>query len=302
MSGGLVSLLRLVRASIALSPLADGLAGMTLACAAGAALQPGPVAFGLLASLCLFLFGMSQNDLLDRNKDRIGRPERPIPSGAISLPQARLVVAGTAGLALACTIALGPTARWLVIILLSTITLYNALPRHGGPLGPILLAAIRTQNLLLGAAVLGRPEAALAVAVCTFAYVGTLSLIARLEDGEIRFGRQRLRGLSWIAAMAALAAPLAATLHPGTGTPIDGLLGFLVAGYLVLRIHLALRSLPATDAGLERFAGRTVGVLLSGLFLYDAAVCFAAGGTVAGTVVLLLFPLSRQLVTRFPPT
>ncbi|MFG0318927.1 MAG: hypothetical protein ACF8XB_16765, partial [Planctomycetota bacterium JB042] len=47
---------------------------------------------------------------------------------------------------------------------------------------------------------------------------------------------------------------------------------------------------------------RLIGAALSGFFLFDASVAFAAGAWIAGAALLVLFPVSRALVRRFPPS
>ncbi|MBI4879281.1 MAG: UbiA family prenyltransferase, partial [Planctomycetes bacterium] len=208
-------ILRLVRASIALSPLADVTAGGCLAAAAGAAALGAATAPALACSLFLFLFGMAQNDLADRDRDALLRPERPIPSGAVSLRGARAVVLATGLAALSCGLLLPPAGRWLALLLFAAINGYNLAPRHLGAVGPLVLGLIRAGNLLLGAAALGPLRPLLPAAGCYLAYVAALSCAARLEDRAAPAPAGRLRVAVRAALLAALAAPAAAALALG---------------------------------------------------------------------------------------
>ncbi len=132
MVGGLV---RLVRPLNCLMIFVGSLAGGIIA-AAGAAFRWPANADLLLASLSAALIGAAGNainDVFDREIDRINRPNRPIPSGAISPAAARViwVIFGACGIALgavigvwhltvaaACVVALYVYSRWLKSIAL----------------------------------------------------------------------------------------------------------------------------------------------------------------------------------------
>jgi len=282
--------------------VADGVAGLTLALAAGATLDVQPIAVGLTASLLLFLFGMSQNDLADVNKDRRNRSRRPLASGALALKTGVLVVSITGLLALFCAFLLPPPARWLIVSLLLSISLYNLWPGHVGLLGPPVLGAIRGQNLMLGAALLGAPLSALPAAVCYGLYITAVSSAARMEDGE---RPPTASGLTWRIRLAQLLAPLsvaAVLVHPGPGSSLAIASGFAVAAAQIGFLERALRR-SVQDGRLEGVpVAALIGACLSAIFLLDAALCAAAGGFRAAILLLLLFPLSRTLARRFPPS
>src|SRR5437660_11881551 len=80
---------RLVR----LPNLPTAVADVTLAALAVGALPARWPAFALLllSSACLYMGGMVFNDYFDADEDRRDRPDRPIPSGRVSLAEARLL-------------------------------------------------------------------------------------------------------------------------------------------------------------------------------------------------------------------
>src|SRR5688572_18375065 len=73
------------------------------------------VALATIAVSLFYIGGMALNDLIDREIDLVERPQRPIPSGALSIAEVRAFIVGCliVGLALlACTqpISLMPAA------------------------------------------------------------------------------------------------------------------------------------------------------------------------------------------------
>lgn len=293
-------LLALVRASIALSAAADGVAGLALAVAAGADPPTPTLVLIPLISLLLFAFGMAQNDLADRAKDAAGRGrDRPIPSGAVTLPTARalVLVCGVTAFLLAWFV--GPRTPWQVASLLASISLYNLGPQHLGRLGPSLLGLIRAQNLALAGVTLGETRAIVPAAVLYFLYITAVSVAARMEDGEVAPSATRLGVAVRAAQLVALIAP---TAQIGHGAWQHALAGLLVSGWLVTRIEAALRAALASGLSSPPAIPRLIGACLSGIFLFDASLALAAGQTIAGAGLLLLFPVSRMLVRRFPPS
>ena len=191
---------RLARLPNLLTVPGDPVAGFLLA--AAAAQQP-PRPLLLLAaagaSLCLYLFGLILNDMVDIEADRCERPERPLPSGEITVPQARMaaIAMGLSGLNLA--LAAGRPALYVAAALAAVIVLYNAALKRVPVAGVLALGLCRGLSLLLGVAAAGPvPLAAAApagVAVAGLAlYVVAFSVIAKREmedekpQGPVRWG------------------------------------------------------------------------------------------------------------------
>jgi len=111
------------------------------------------------ASALLYTAGIVLNDVFDIDIDREERPERPLPSGAISLPIARafgLVLLGLGVLAawigglIFGTDAAAPWRSGLLATLLAAlVALYDAWLKRT-PLGPLGMGACRFLNVLLG--------------------------------------------------------------------------------------------------------------------------------------------------------
>src|SRR5690606_17384088 len=98
----LLPYLRLVRAPAVFSAVGDPLMGMLIA---GGRPSAGRIAIMGTAAATTYLAGMALNDYADREEDARERPERPIPSGAVS-PQRAASIGGAllgVGLGLAAT-------------------------------------------------------------------------------------------------------------------------------------------------------------------------------------------------------
>lgn len=297
--GSLLGLMRLTRVSLAPSAIADSAAGAALAAAAGASADAGRAAAALAASALLFSFGMALNDLCDREKDARTRPERPIPSGVVPLRLAATIVLATGLLAFACA----AFAPWPTIAIAASIAAcivaYDVPRGHLGTAGPLVLGLIRGQNLLLGAAALGDVTAALPVAFCHGAYVLFVSYFARMEDGEVALSRFRARLLPRLASLSMVGAAIVASR--GLAGP-SALSAGLVVLWAVIRGERALAGALSVDQPSPRALQRVVGTYLSGIVLLDAAIALAAGTTLAGVAILVLFPVGRLLVRRIPPS
>lgn len=282
--------------------MADGVAGACLAVSVGAVAAPDRIALALGCSLALFLFGMSQNDLADRNRDKITRPERPLPSGAVSVRAGRLVVFATALTAGLLGALAGPPGCFLVLGMLLLISLYNLAPSHAGALGPFLLGSLRGANLMLAAVLLSAPRAALLPALGYALYIGLVSSAARMEDGEVTPSAKRLAWSLRLAQGAAAAAPLLVSLGPHSPTPASLALAWLVSLLFICLLERKLRGLLRQESLEPAGIAPLIGCYLGGIFLFDASLALAAGFWPAGALLLLLFPLSRALAGRFPPS
>lgn len=103
----------------------------------------------VVASCCLYAAGMVWNDVWDVEKDRLERPNRPIPSGRISVQSAvqlgaTLLVSGIAAAAFA-----GTTSLVIAVILTLFILLYDGLVKESSA-GPPVMGLCRMFNVVLG--------------------------------------------------------------------------------------------------------------------------------------------------------
>ncbi len=152
--------------------------------------------FGLLlaSSTSLYAAGVVLNDVFDAQVDARQRPERPIPSGRVSLAAARrlgwgLLLLG-AGLAVAAAVVAGALRPAVVgLVLAGCVVLYDGYLKRT-PLGPIAMGACRMLNVLLGMSVLPlgwRAEHWLAAAALGTYIVGVTWLARHEADRPSRW-------------------------------------------------------------------------------------------------------------------
>ena len=240
----------------------------------------------LIASGCLYLFGMVLNDLCDRREDERARSNRPLPSKRVSVRNAvflalALVAAGLASIALVPLHAVNLTI--VAIALTIAIILYDSVLKHFW-IGPIAMGTCRFLNVILGSWAFA-PDSPVPwhLASVVGLYIVGVTWFARTEEGASR--KWHLIGA---AAVMAVSVALAATvpMHLAAGqSPIYFpyllvLFGFAV-GYPVIA---AIRK--PTPKSVQAAVKRSI----FGLVLLDAILATAFVGWPGLLIVLLLLP------------
>ena len=283
------SLVELVRAPAALSVPGDVVAGA----AAGGVL--GPRTAGLAAaSVCLYWSGMAANDWADRDLDAVERPERPIPSGRVTPPQALGVAAGltAAGVALAA-LAGGRRALSVALPLAGAVWAYD-LRAKNTPAGPAVMAACRGLDVLLGAS-RGRVVRALPAALTVAAHTYTVTALSRREvsGADRALPAATLAGTAAVALSAGL--PAARNGHGAAAAVPGALAAWYAAGYGAAQVRVA------ADPSAARVRA-AVGAGITGLPPLQGALAAGAGAPAAGVVVAAIAPLARRLARMVSPT
>ena len=292
---------RLLRLSLFPTAAADVACGLVL----GNGGAPDAAGLGLIAaSLCVYHGGMAWNDWADREEDARVRPDRPIPSGAVSARAAFL-----AGLAL---LAAGPWIAWGLGSV--TVPIYIALAllagaydvRLRGPwAGPAMLALCRAGNLYAGVAhgaFVGAspPTPAVWTGIALYgAYVFIVSRLGRLEDRQDSAGERTPSLYLGLSCLLLLAAPVA--IFAGSRAPL-GLLGI---GIGVLGAAAPLRVALGTRAWEPGSIVRAMGMALRRLLVFTAAASAATGGLagiIVAAAILCGYPASFALRKPFPPS
>ncbi len=278
-------LLRLGRVSNLPTVWSNGLAGWWL----GGGGNVWKLPFLLLGLSLLYTGGMFLNDAFDAEFDRQRRPERPIPSGKISLKMVWRLGFGQLGAGIFLLLFCGQLAAGAAFFLALFILLYNFSHKFFTA-APWLMAACRFwvyvvagaagADGLNGWSIYG--GAALAL------YVAGLSLVARRESyrGPIPFWSLYL-----------LLAPAVLAMVMNTGSYRLRALG-LTAG---LGLWLAY-SLRPIFTGRAVNVGRLVSNLLAGIVLVDWLAVAPQCPSWLGWTCLGLFGLTKGLQTFVPAT
>jgi 4-hydroxybenzoate polyprenyltransferase len=284
--------LQLLRPANVITALADILAG---AAVAGAPWSSG-VAWLLPSSACLYAGGVVLNDCFDRRIDAIERPERPIPSGRISIAAAATLGGGLLAVGIALAAGAGPAALRTAAAVAALVVLYDALGKHHAFLGPVNMGACRAGNLLLGMAVVpGAAAIHWPLAGLPLAYIAGVTVISRGEVG----GSKRPVAFVALGLVIAVVAALVgvADRTGGTGSRIWALV--VAAGFGARVVPAFWRAWQHPVPGPIRLAVRT-GVL--SLVLLDAGIAAAYADIMVSLAVLATGVLAWWLARLFAVT
>jgi hypothetical protein len=239
-----------------------------------------------LGVTCLYTGGMFLNDAFDVEFDRQHRPERPIPSGAISLGEVwgfgvGWLVLGTVLLALFGT----PTAV-LTALLVISILVYDVVHKAVA-FSPFLMALCRFFLLLTAASASDEGVTGLAVwsSFALALYIVGLSYVAKNEStrGPLRY---------WPCLCLAAPLLLAYVVNQGEYKPQSVALSALLLFWM-------LRNLRFTYWPGKRNISRTVSGLLAGIVLVDLLA--VAGGDVFLLLIFTLLFVVTLVFQRFVP-
>ena len=272
--------LQLARISNTPTVVSNTIAGAVLAVAAPDA---GTVAAVAVAMALFYTAGMVLNDVADEAIDRRERPERPIPSGAITRTAALTAFGALAVGGLAILAAEGWRALVAGAGLVALIVAYD-LWHKGNALSPVLMGGCRALvYVVAGFAVADSlPWELWAGAGMLLVYIVGLTQVAKAEATG--------RSSAW--PTAAVLAPVVfwAFLLPSPESFLT-LAAFLAWVLWALRLVRSKRIGPA------------VGAMIAGVSLFDAvAVASADGPFVAVAVCLAAFAVTIALQTKIAGT
>jgi hypothetical protein len=244
--------------------------------------------FVLLALGATFLYvgGMYLNDAFDAEFDRQHRPERPIPSHAITLAEVWGFGIGWLLLGFVLLALFGWSTLLLSLLLIGSILIYDAVHKVF-ILSPVLMALCRFFLFLAAssAGAEGVTGLALWTALALACYIIGLSYVAKSEStrGVLRYWPCYLLGAPVL---------LAYVINAGMYKSMSIMLSFIVLIWIV-------RSLWFTFWSPEKNIGRTVSGLLAGIVLVDLLAL--AGGTPMITILMFALFGSALLFQRFIP-
>lgn len=141
--------LQLFRVPNLLTVPGDPLAGFLLATGGRLDERVVPAVF---ACLFLYMAGLVINDLADQKEDAIDRPNRPLPSGAVSRGAAIIVTGNLIIFGLGLCAVITPAVALMGVGVLMGILLYDLLTKKIPVIGALTMGACRGGSVLVGAA------------------------------------------------------------------------------------------------------------------------------------------------------
>lgn len=280
--------------------LADILAGF---CAAGGILvlndtiptfSPASIGWLLLSTFGLYGGGVVFNDVFDASLDAEERPERAIPSGRVTLMEAKalgtLLFAGGIFSALQAGIPSGIIAIFIAIFAL----VYDAWAKHSIIFGPLFMGCCRGGNLLLGcSAILTSLPDIWFLAFIPILYIGSITLISQ---GEVHGGSKKTGTIALVLMLVVTAILLSLGFSPLYNV-LTALPFLLLFAYLV--IPPFFRAVFQPEATVIKKAVKR-GII--SLIILNSAIAAGFGGLLLGIMVLALLPLSFGLSRLFAVT
>lgn len=119
------------------------------------------VALAALVAVALATFANAFNDARDVEIDRIAHPERPLPSGDLSVRAALLLAYAGAATALVASSLLSPGFELASALVTALMALYSTHLKRSGLPGNLCVAALASLPFVYGAWAVGAPAAAL---------------------------------------------------------------------------------------------------------------------------------------------
>ena len=299
-ASGLWAWLQLLRVPNLLTVPGDAIAGFLLAQAAGlsAARPQLRLALAGAVSLLIYAAGLLWNDWFDLPEDLRERPSRPLPSGRVRPGPVALVANVLVAASIAVAAVAGRTTLWVTVVLGAVVLAYDMALKRVPLIGPLAMGSCRGLSVLVGAAALGADGLTRAPVIAAAAgialYVAAVTWLAR---GETRQRDVTMQCAAIVAALFAWLAAVVAALLLATNAiqqtwdwafPVLGVLaGLWLAGCIV---GLGQRPQP-------RAVQRTVGRLISGIVLVQAALALLGGWTGLTIAIGLMacFVLNRLL-------
>lgn len=145
------------------------------------------LAWVVLGSLFVYAGGLLMNDYYDAAEDLADRPDRPVPSGAVSRSMVGWAAAGLSAAGLAAYAMAGQMRVFVVgAVLTGMVWLYNGWAKRVAGLGAFTMGACRAMSLLAGAMCgpIGTWQMALPAVVTTGLFIGAVTHLARFETAR----------------------------------------------------------------------------------------------------------------------
>ena len=248
----------------------------------------------LAATTGLYGGGVVFNDVFDAKLDAVERPERPIPSGAVSEKVASTFGGLLLGVGVMFAWLCSPVSGAVALATGASALVYDRFGKHHPLLGPMNMGLCRGLNLMLGLSAVAEASAThWPVAMITLCYIAGITSLSR---GEVLGGTRTAASIAAIWLVGSLAAAVGVAVSQGTrvmfAVPFFALLLYRIAG----PFWRAFRSLNAADIRVAVKAG-----ILS-LIVLNASIAAVFAGFWYGAAVLLLYVPAMALAKMFAVT
>ncbi len=289
--------LRLLRPANIVTSVADVLAGIAIAgFLTGWVFNYAhlvPVFFIVAATIGLYGGGIVFNDVFDAALDKVERPERPIPSGAVPLFEA--ITLGISFLALGVLegFLAGVVSGLISFAIAAFALLYNKFSKHHAFWGPLNMGLCRGLNLLLGISIIPAmlPQWYF-LGIVPILYIFSITMISQ---GEVHGGNRNKLYIAAVLYLLVMLAILYCSSRNGN-IGITFLFLALFAWMIFNPLFIAIQNPEGKNIGKAVKAG------VISLILMDAAWAAGFNALYAAVLIACLLPVSLWLGKRFAVT
>jgi hypothetical protein len=291
--------LRLMRPANIVTSVADVLAGIAIS---GYFLHltftPNslfPILLLCLSTIGLYGGGIVFNDVFDAELDKVERPERPIPSGVISIREATLLGAFLLLWGIGYAFSYSPQAGLIAVGISFFALLYNRVSKHFSFIGPLNMGLCRGLNLLLGISIVTTSITQwYALAIVPIIYIFSITMISQ---GEVHGGNKRNLYIGASLYLVVIFAIHFISSHQGHENMLITLLFLLPFGWMIFT-PLA----QAIKDPVGKNVGKAVKAGVISLILMDAAWAAAFGAIYPAVIIACLLPISMRFAKMFAVT
>ncbi|MGB5818320.1 MAG: UbiA-like protein EboC [Saonia sp.] len=246
----------------------------------------------ILSSVCLYAAGVVLNDVFDVGIDRVERPERPIPSGLISVKAASVFGSFLLLLGIISAFFVNSLCGGIAMILALSIVLYDSFSKKHTLLGPLNMGICRALNLLLGMAIVGGLGQWWYVFI-PLIYIFAITLISR---GEVHGNNKK--HIIFAGILYAIVILTVITLLFFNSSNMLNVIPFLT--FFAILVYRPLYRAYNTNSP-ENIKRAVIAGVLS-LIVLDASIAVGFSHFSIGLLIVLLLPLSILLSKLFAVT
>jgi len=248
----------------------------------------------IISTISLYGGGVVLNDAFDAKLDAIERPERPIPSGKVTVDQA--MVLGFFLLLLGCFAAFfNHSISGIIAVLIAVLAVtYDAYGKHHFFLGPLNMGLCRGGNLLLGMS--ANPDIINdwgGLAIISTVYIAAITMVSR---GEVNGGNSKILYAAGILYLVVICIQLYIAYNNAQQILVS------VSLLIVFGLFIFLPLMTAIKNPVGPTIGKAVKAGVISLILMDAVWCIVFGFPVLGLITILLMPVSVFLSNYFAVT
>jgi len=286
--------LRLLRPANIVTSVADVLAGIAISgYFLGAGQEFLPVFLLCLSTIGLYGGGIVFNDVFDAELDKIERPERAIPSGAVSIGEATALGTILLGMGLLAAFAFSVWSGLIAFLIIVFALIYNKFGKHHSFLGPLNMGLCRGLNLLLGISILSLSlQNHYFLGIIPLIYIFSITMISQGEVHGSNKNKLYTGALLYLIVIGSILYFAYLQQHM-----LYAILFLIVFAGMIFRPLVA-----AINDPVGRNIGKAVKAGVISLILMDAAWASAYGQIYFALLITALLPLSLWLAKRFAVT